>query len=479
MDWQFGHLFALIIIFTEKLKVLGFKCEYRFSSETVTSGIFNSPNFPKEYPDRTYCKYYIDGSADERIRITFLEFELEIRSEAGCLFDYLELYGIDEEDVPYFVDRLCGTTVPQPIISKYPKLEIIFKSDYIKGHKGFRAKYEFLSDRWQPFSPSNKLCGADYMTGNGGVIMSPGFPRFMSNVECTWMIKVHEDSKILLAFLDLRLGPSTHCRDSFVSIYNGFASSNDRPIEKVCGQLNFYNKGVKEFLSNSFRVVIRYTAGSSSDVDTVGFKVVWSAVTIPHDTKDCNQFLCRGGQLCLDNAGLVCEDLKNYCIDNSLICNNVPNCGTFDASDEKQCLGPFINRTIIIAMSVIAFLVVAIVITVTIYITYRRGILCIKPAPKVKSMSVKLRRLENSPTERRSKALNSHSHEDKIKTFESEKNNTHLTMNSNSKEQNNLNTDLDLAESPGQIRRGDRGLEKNSYHLIVSCHSDDENVEKV
>ena len=67
-------------------------------------------------------------------------------SSSSCLFDYMEIHAVDTEDIPYFVDRLCGKKIPRPVVTDFSKLEIIFRSDYVKGYAGFKARYEFLSD---------------------------------------------------------------------------------------------------------------------------------------------------------------------------------------------------------------------------------------------------------------------------------------------------------------------------------------------
>lgn len=51
----------------------------------------------------------------------------------------------------------------------------------------------------------------------------------------------------------------------------------------------------------------------------------------------CHTFHCEGGEYCIDTQGLLCNPLPRYCIADSLRCNDVPNCGAFDHSDESAC----------------------------------------------------------------------------------------------------------------------------------------------
>ena len=46
---------------------------------------------------------------------------------------------------------------------------------------------------------------------------------------------------------------TVHCGTSYLSIYNGFASPTAEPARKLCGQQYFYESGLKEFKSNTFR----------------------------------------------------------------------------------------------------------------------------------------------------------------------------------------------------------------------------------
>ena len=62
---------------------------------------------------------------------------------------------------------------------------------------------------WQPLPASEQSCGETYLTGDGGQIMSPGHPSpYPPDVQCTWMIRVKEDSMILMHFEVLDMGQS-------------------------------------------------------------------------------------------------------------------------------------------------------------------------------------------------------------------------------------------------------------------------------
>ena len=52
---------------------------------------------------------------------------------------------------------------------------------------------------------------------------------------------------------------SVHCTETYIAIWNGFGSPDTKPDDRVCGQLNFFDRNVKEFKSATFRVVVRYS----------------------------------------------------------------------------------------------------------------------------------------------------------------------------------------------------------------------------
>jgi hypothetical protein len=63
-----------------------------------------------------------------------------------CLFDYIDVFTVDTDDVMNLEDRLCGKDIPDPIISVYQRLELVFKSDYARSRRGFKGSYRFLDE---------------------------------------------------------------------------------------------------------------------------------------------------------------------------------------------------------------------------------------------------------------------------------------------------------------------------------------------
>lgn len=61
-------------------------------------------------------------------------------------------------------------------------------------------------------------------------------------------------------------------------------------------------------------------------------------IDIHNFTGKCHQFLCHETKHCLENKNNGCKTpTYQYCINHSLLCNGLPNCGVTDSSDEARC----------------------------------------------------------------------------------------------------------------------------------------------
>ncbi|KAK3090468.1 hypothetical protein FSP39_012126 [Pinctada imbricata] len=395
-------------------------CHYNFSYKRKVTGTFSSPEFPNNYPDEVTCTYFFQAPPTGRVRISFDYFDLEKPSDKGCKFDYLEIFDIDNDGFKTLIDRHCGSRKPNEFVSLQSKLEIVFTSDFTKNSNGFLAHYYFLGDNWQPFGPSTIGCGPGYITGSGGVLTSPDYPNnFPAMSRCTWIIKVKDNQKILLTLTDLDINSSNNgkCSESFLTVYNGFAIPGMYPEETYCGNLHELTPRRQEFLSTTPRIVIRHDIIYIKHIDLRslqlegklseagrGFQLAWTAVDLIN-ADYCYGFLCPGSNECEDKGG-KCPALQvKFCIDSSLRCNDLPNCGAEDNADEKGCI---LTIVWIIVYTVIPLLVIVILVT-TIVLCYRRHkrkrLRMIKTeaqmAQQTHWVSPHIRSLDSSPTQNR------------------------------------------------------------------------------
>nr|KAG5704875.1 hypothetical protein BaRGS_001346 [Batillaria attramentaria] len=341
-------------------------CQYHFKYSDGLQGTFASPGYPEEYPQQVTCCYVFDAVNNGGVQIKFDTFNLEGKSESEktCLYDYIDVYTMDKQGYKTVMGRYCGSDVPGTITSPQSRLLIEFVSDYTKPSTGFHGRYSFLDDNWQPFDHDGSLCGHGIREGSGGVIESPNYPKpFEPRYTCSWLIKVRDDEQILLVVDDLDIGTSSHCAGGSASlqIYDGYATNNTMPKEKLCGQMHSVASLRRiQSTSTASRVVIRFIAGMENNAQSRGFRLIWTAVQLPAQGSGCPEFQCEGGRYCVE--GVICDRLPKYCIHDDLRCDGITNCGQHDDSDERRCPRELLIMTALIAIPSLA--VVSLVVVV-------------------------------------------------------------------------------------------------------------------
>ncbi|XP_023192240.1 tumor necrosis factor-inducible gene 6 protein [Xiphophorus maculatus] len=105
---------------------------------TEQQKIIQSPGFPDEYQDELICYWHIRVRLGQRIRLHFLE--LDVEEDTSCLADYLEVYD-SYDDVSGFAGRFCGDNLPGDIISRGNVMTLKFLSDASVTAAGFQLQY--------------------------------------------------------------------------------------------------------------------------------------------------------------------------------------------------------------------------------------------------------------------------------------------------------------------------------------------------
>jgi len=56
------------------------ECDVRIRSTGGSSGTFNSPGYPLEFPKNTVCRFFLDGEMNagrlEKVKVTFKDFSI-------------------------------------------------------------------------------------------------------------------------------------------------------------------------------------------------------------------------------------------------------------------------------------------------------------------------------------------------------------------------------------------------------------------
>lgn len=122
-------------------------CAFNYQSSVKPYGEITSPNYNGLYPRNTECHYLFYGRGNERVHITFLDFDvdgLNPRCEESTKSDYVSFSNFaDTEDRK--MTRMCGqiSKEKREIWSDGPFFRVTFKSNDIYDSTGFQAFYQF------------------------------------------------------------------------------------------------------------------------------------------------------------------------------------------------------------------------------------------------------------------------------------------------------------------------------------------------
>ncbi|XP_078682435.1 procollagen C-endopeptidase enhancer 1-like [Branchiostoma floridae x Branchiostoma belcheri] len=102
------------------------------------SGTITSPGYPGMYPPNIRCSWTITVSRGRRaaIRITSLDMEMQ----NYCPYDYLAVFD-GANSISDSLVKLCGNTIPSPVVASGRTMFLVFVSDGSVGGTGFSLEY--------------------------------------------------------------------------------------------------------------------------------------------------------------------------------------------------------------------------------------------------------------------------------------------------------------------------------------------------
>lgn len=170
----------------------GFKLEWDGSvigcggTLTSSSGSISSPNYPDNYNENTECFYKIVTSLGSRIRLTFIDLELE--RTANCRDDSIEIFDGRDFDATS-LGKYCYMSPGLSNIETTSNYAFIkFRSDAYIAAKGFLLNYLTICN--------------NNLTGSYGVIESPDYPNnYPQSLDCLWNISVSKGNRINITFV--------------------------------------------------------------------------------------------------------------------------------------------------------------------------------------------------------------------------------------------------------------------------------------
>ena len=129
---------------------------YRDVVVTTPGTMIVSSNYPSNYEN--FCDSQLTINFEQRI---FLRFELfNIEHQVPCILDWLEVSDEGWSDDNLIATKMCGSSIPDPIVSFGNSLKLTFHSDDSVGLKGFKIKADLGTKKSRPFN--NVLGGSIY-----------------------------------------------------------------------------------------------------------------------------------------------------------------------------------------------------------------------------------------------------------------------------------------------------------------------------
>nr|XP_054494656.1 CUB domain-containing protein 2 [Agelaius phoeniceus] len=138
----------LLIIFKSDFNIggRGFKAHF-YSGEcqevfTTIKGNFSSPQYPNFYPNNLKCQWSIQLPPGYRVKVFFLDMELEGRSSltGGCDYDHLSAFDGGTESGS-LLGRWCGRESLAPVTSRSNRLLLLLHTDRNTAKRGFSISY--------------------------------------------------------------------------------------------------------------------------------------------------------------------------------------------------------------------------------------------------------------------------------------------------------------------------------------------------
>uniref|UniRef100_A0A673CRR4 CUB and Sushi multiple domains 3a n=1 Tax=Sphaeramia orbicularis TaxID=375764 RepID=A0A673CRR4_9TELE len=239
------------------------ECGGSFKGEST--GRILSPGYPFPYDNNLRCTWTIEVNSGNIVSLQFLAFDTEASHDILKVWD-----GPPENEMS--LKEVSGSLLPEGIHSTLNVVTIQFETDFYITKSGFAIDfssslatacrdpgipmngsrngegrepgdsvtfscdpgYELQGESritciqvenryyWQPSPPSCIApCGGN-VTGSSGFILSPNYPHpYPHSKDCDWLIAVHSDYVISLAFISFSIEPNY----DFLYIYDGPDSS--------------------------------------------------------------------------------------------------------------------------------------------------------------------------------------------------------------------------------------------------------------
>lgn len=194
-------------------------CKYEISTAI---GQISSPNYPEYYPSRKDCVWHFSTTPGHRIKINFINFEMEPHQE--CSYDHIVFYDGDSLDA-HTLGRFCGSKMPHPIVATSNQMYMVFKSDASVQRKGFLANHSTACGGHLQATLDRKHFYSHSKFGSS---------NYENKADCDWTIEAQPGYNVHLMFVTFNLEDEKDCGYDYVEVFNGLDASGPS-YGRFCG----------------------------------------------------------------------------------------------------------------------------------------------------------------------------------------------------------------------------------------------------
>ncbi|XP_066938622.1 deleted in malignant brain tumors 1 protein-like isoform X2 [Macrobrachium rosenbergii] len=254
-----------------------YTCSVDAGRVEASSGVIGVGSLNGNYSNNEQCVWEIQVPQGYSIHFMWDYLDLEGPS-SGCPYDYVDI--TDDATGLSLTGRICGSSIPPSVTSHGNLVVVTFISDSSVTLKGFRLRFEAVSDDYEtttdwgvPTQPPY-TCSVDA----GRVVASSGVigvgslnGNYSNNEQCVWEIQVPHGSLIhfMWDYLDLE-GSSPQCPFDYVRIWD-YATGLSL-TGRICG-----SSIPPSFTSHGNSVVVTFISDGS--VTLKGFRLRFEAVS--------------------------------------------------------------------------------------------------------------------------------------------------------------------------------------------------------
>nr|CAB3234570.1 cubilin-like [Phallusia mammillata] len=267
----FAH--ALVLFYLNLLSPIFAQSATCGSLLSGTSGTFETPNYPGDYPEDTTCKWVIEVPTGSIVELKFSTFQTESLEKNCEESDLVQIFDGNSESSPVLHSRLCGSNIPRDFVSTGNSMTVVFKSTEDSfGEKGFAATYSAKSGSEKQCVINE--CGGQIELASSCKLVSPSYPSgYAANQNCSWTIIAPEGAKVQVEFKELMLETlSSKCSKNNVTLYDGTTTHDKIIYEPVCDMEDNSLDGEVPVLfeSTGSKMLIQFRTSQSS-TSTTGF----------------------------------------------------------------------------------------------------------------------------------------------------------------------------------------------------------------